>query len=127
MSDLASKIFEDVRVKKLIGNSGAPTATIGSSFTGTVAVAGNDMAGTVTVTITAATSFPTLAPYFQLNFNTAYATAPAVLFWPANASAALLSGIYTKLPTTTSVQLASANAGTAPASATYVWHYHVIQ
>lgn len=127
MSDLASKIFEDVRVKKLIGNSGVPTATLGSSLTGTVAVAGNDIAGTVTVTITAAATFAAQSPYFQLNFNTAYATAPTVLFWPANVSAALLSGLYTKSPGTTSVQLAAANAGTTPASATYVWNYHVIQ
>jgi hypothetical protein len=88
---------------------------------------GNDIAGTVTVTITAATSFAAQAPYFQLNFNTVYATAPTVLFWPANVSAALVSGLYTKSATTSGVQLAAASAGTTPAAATYVWNYPVIQ
>jgi hypothetical protein len=111
----------------IIGNSTAPTATIGSNMTGTVSVSGTDIAGTVTVNITASTSFPTLAEYFTLTFNTAYGTAPYVVFTPANSSAALLTGIYLKLPTTTTFQIASANSGTTPASATYIWNYHVIQ
>lgn len=116
----------NVTAKHLIG-SGTPTVSIGSDFTGTASVSGNDIAGTVTVTITGSTSYPTLAAYFQLNFATAYASAPTVVFVPANSATALLSGTYLKLPTTSSFQIASAPAGTSPGSATYVWNYHVIQ
>jgi len=119
-------VVGSVRANHLLG-TGTPTVAIGSDFTGTASVSGNDIAGTVTVTITGSTSYPTLAAYFQLNFSTSYASAPTVVFVPANSQTAVLTGTYLKLPTTSSFQIASAAAGTSPGSATYVWNYHVIQ
>jgi hypothetical protein len=116
-----------LKASHLSGTYGTPTVSIGTDFIGTASVVGNDISGTVTVTITSGGSFPTLAAYFQLNFAVPYSTAPHVVISPQNSATTTLPAIYVKNKSTTSFQVATANSGTAPGSATYIWDYHVIQ
>ncbi|SEW01763.1 hypothetical protein SAMN05428988_1297 [Chitinophaga sp. YR573] len=110
----------------IIGGSGIPTVVVGSNVIGTVSVSGSDLAGVITLIVTSTSSLPTNAEFFQLNFNTAFSSAPIPIYSVANATAALLSGTYIKLTTTSSFQIAtqgslSLNAGT------YIFNYQVIQ
>jgi hypothetical protein len=112
--------------KHLIGNSTAPTAIVGANVTGTISVTGTDLAGIITLVVTSTSSLPTNAEFFQLNFNTAFGSAPTVVYSMANATASLLVGTYVKLPTTSSFQVATAgslimNAGT------YIFNYIAVQ
>lgn len=116
---------------KIIGNSSAPSVTLGSNITGSVSVTGTDMAGTVTVTVTGASGLATLNELFTLTYNSAYSSTPHVVFSPASANAAALlqaaGGLYLKNSGTSSFQIATVNSYTTPASATYTFTYHVIQ
>lgn len=116
---------------KLIGNSSAPSVTLGANITGSVAVTGTDMSGTITVTVTGISSLATNNELFTLTYNSAYSSTPHVVWSPSSANAAALlqaaGGLYLKNSGTSSFQIATVNSYSTPASATYSFTYHVIQ
>lgn len=120
-----------VTASKIIGNSSAPSISLGANITGSVSVTGTDMAGTVTVTVTGVSSLATLNELFTLTYNSAYSSTPHVVWSPASANAAALlqaaGGLYLKNSGTSSFQIATVNSYSTPASQTYTFTYHVIQ
>lgn len=82
-----------VVVGKLIGGSGAPAIAAGTGAgTGpTIAIAGNDMAGTITVT-TGSSPAASNATIATVTFSAPYDNIPRVEITPANAAAAALTG-----------------------------------
>lgn len=126
-----TEVTGNLTTKKILGGSSAPSVTLGANITGSVAVTGTDMAGTITVTVTAISSLATLNELFTLTYNSAYASTPNVVFSPASPNAAAIQnaagGLYLKNSGTSSFQIATVNSYTTPASATYSFTYHVIQ
>jgi hypothetical protein len=116
----------------LVGRSTAPTIArgAGAGTTGTVTVAGTDLAGAVTVATAAGGTAPTANSVIAtVTFNAAYATAPYCVFSPANQTASVTltqaESIYVTATTTTLVL----NAGTTalPRPDTYIWNYFCAQ
>lgn len=118
-----------IRTAKIRGNGSAPTVTIGADFTGTVSVTGTDLAGEITINLSAATSYATLDPIVSLTFNSAYTTTPYVVFSPSSASAGdptSFGGVYLKTTSTTGFTLATVGSGTS-VTTIYKYTYHVMQ
>lgn len=110
----------------LVGSSTAPTiaAGAGAGTSPTVAVTGTDVAGKVSITAGVAASASSIIA--TITFNTAFAGAPYVQLTPANANAALLSGVTMVYLTSTTATFVI-NAGTTGLSAgAYVWNYSAI-
>lgn len=120
-----------ISATKLIGISSAPSVTLGANITGSVTVSGSDMDGTVTITVTGASSLASLNELFTLTYNSAYSSTPRVVWSAESVNAAALiqaaGGLYLKNNGTSSFQIATVNSYTTPASATYAFTYHVIQ
>jgi len=116
---------------KIIGGSSTPSITLGANITGSVAVSGTDMSGTITVTVTGISSLATNNELFTLTYNSAYSATPQVVWSPSSVNAAQLQaavgGLYLKNSGTSSFQIAIVNSYSTPASATYSFTYHVIQ
>lgn len=88
----------------------------------TVSVAGDDIAGTITVTTgTSCTSSGDLA---TITFSAPYGTVPNVTLTPVGAAAEQLGG-YTDNPSMTGFSVGGANTPTP--STTYQWAYQVMQ
>lgn len=113
---------------QILGGSGAPTiaAGTGAGTSPTVSVTGNNNAGQIN--ITTGTSPAASAAVATVTFNAAgsYPAAPYVVFSPANAAAAALTGGQAIFVTATQTSF-SLNAGaSALAAATqYLWNYIV--
>ena len=126
-----TSLFGRLAAPKIVGTGSAPSVTLGANITGSVAVVGTDLAGTVTVTLTGASGLVALNELFTLTYNSAYTSAPHVVWSPSSENAATLlqaaGGLYLKNNGTSSFQIAAVNSYTTPASATYSFTYHVIQ
>ena len=130
LGDGKVQLFSSIAAKKVIGNSSAPSVSLGSNITGSVSVTGTDLAGTITVTVTGASGLATLNELFTLTYNSAYSSTPHVVFSPASTGSTVLQrtpGLYLKNSGTSSFQIAITDSYTTPASATYSFTYHVIQ
>lgn len=127
-ADVASPTFTGViTTPKVKGNGSAPTVAVGPSITGTVSVTGTDVAGEVTLIITVPSGLATNDQLFTLTFNSAYGTAPYVVYSPSSAtSSTTMATSYVKSVGTTNFVLGVANSGTYAAT-TYKWTYHVMQ
>jgi hypothetical protein len=112
----------------LIGGGTAPTiaAGAGAGSSPTISIAGHDTYGAITLTTG---TLPSLAStVFTVTFGTAYATAPYVTFSPANANAALLTGVTMVYVTPTTTTFVFTSGSTAlPAATQYIWNYSVGQ
>ncbi len=116
----------------LQGSTSTPTiaAGAGAGTTPTIAVAGSDMGGYITLTTG---TLPTLSAVVStVTFNVTYASAPRMIsLTPANNNAAMLSGVnmvfvdQAGITTTTFDVTAGTTALTA--ATTYKWYYTVIQ
>ena len=121
-----------VRVKHLVGETAAPTiaAGTGAGTTPTVAIAGTDLGGYISVTTG---TLPTLsAVVATITFNIAYASAPkAICLTPANSSAASLNGVnmvfIDQAGVTTTTFAITAGTTALTAATAYKWYYQVIQ
>jgi hypothetical protein len=111
-----------------LGGLGGGTTTIaagtGAGTGPTVSLSGNDVNGQIT--ITTGTSPAASAIICTVTLSAAFGSAPFVIFSPANANAALLSGasmIFVTSNTTTF----SLNSGTSglTATTTYLLNYHL--
>ena len=112
----------------IAGTSTAPTiaAGAGAGTSPTVSITGTDLGFRVTVTTG---TLPTAsAVVATVTFNTAYITAPFVVFSPSNASAALLSGVSMVYRNSTTGTF-TLNAGTTglTAATTYIWDCIAVQ
>jgi len=116
----------NINTGKLIGNSAAPSVTLGAGLTGSVAVIGTDLAGKVTVTITSVGVMATNAEWFTLTYNAAYTSIPHVVFSSASSTTAIQQN-FLKNSATNSFQLATSPAIGTVAATTYSWEYSVIQ
>lgn len=116
---------------RVVSTGTTPSVSLGSNITGSVSVVGTDMAGTITVTVTAISSLATLNELFTLTYNSSYNSIPRVVWSAASVNAAALlqaaGGLYLKNSGTNSFQIATVNSYTTPASATYTFTYNVIQ
>lgn len=117
-----------LKLGQILGGSGAPAiaAGTGAGTTPTISVSGNNTAGQVNLTTGSTPTASAAAATVTFANAFAYAAAPFVVFSPANAAAAALTGgqaIYVTATTTTF----TLNAGsTALAGATqYLWNYIV--
>lgn len=113
----------------LIGNSSTPTiaAGAGAGTTPTVSVAGNDIAGAIT--ITTGTSPTASAIVATITFNRPYASAPRVILTPRNSNAAVLTGaatVFVNSETTTTFVINVGSTNLA-ASRQYIWNFIAIQ
>lgn len=116
-------------VQKITGGSGTPSiaAGTGAGTTPTIAIAGNDTAGRIT--ITTGTTPTAAATIVTITFNVAYGTAPYVALTPANANASALALTSRPFPgaTTTTTFVLTAGSVALTASTQYIFNYHVIQ
>lgn len=132
LSNNVSITGTNTTVKHLVGGTSTPAiaAGTGAGTTPTVAVAGTDLGGYISVTTG---TLPTLsAVVATITFNIAYASAPkAICLTPANSSAASLNGVnmvfidQAGITTTTFAITAGTTALTAATA--YKWYYQVIQ
>lgn len=120
-----------VKVTHLGGLSASPgiAAGAGAGTSPTVSLGGNstDIAGVVNVT-TGTLPTGTNATVVTITFDAAYATAPTIVLFPANAITAALSGVtmvYTGSNTTTFTVTSGTTALTGATA--YSWYYQVIQ
>lgn len=115
-------------VQKIIGGSSAPTiaAGTGAGTSPTIAIAGKDTAGQITITTG---SSPTAgATIVTVTFNVAYAAAPYIALTPANANASALALTSRPFPgSTTTTFVLTAGSAALTAATQYVFNYHVIQ
>lgn len=117
-----------VSLPHLLGTGSTPTISEGSGAgTGASAsITGSDIAGQVTLNTGTFPSASSTA--VTVTFASPYSTAPYVVLFPSNSTAALLSGVsmiyVTSSPTT--FILTSGTTGLTAAS-TYKWHYQVVQ
>ena len=113
----------NISLPHLIGNSTAPTiaAGAGAGTIPTVSISGTDLAGTITVTTgTSPTAAGILA---TITFNTAYGSAPSVVFSDVNDNVGAV-----KVSSTTGAFVLTAKTGvTLAASTTYKYNYIVAQ
>jgi hypothetical protein len=109
---------------RLVAGGTAPTIAAGggAGTTPTIAVSGHDQAGTIT--LTTGTSPTVSSVICTVTLNATMASAPVVVFSPANATAGTVSGVYTGSSTST-FTLTSGTAGLAAATQ-YIWSYYVI-
>lgn len=109
------------------GSGSTPTiaAGAGAGTSPSASIVGTDAAGQITLTSGVLPS--ALAVVFTVTFATAYGSAPNVVFSPANAGAAILSGatmVYVTSNTTTFVFNSGGTGITAATS--FLWNYLVI-
>jgi len=116
------------------GWTGTPTITkqAGAGAGATVSLAGNDTAGTITVTTSAADTPPGGTSIFSVAFASAYEAAPYVLLVPSNVAAMELippsRGPVVVMPGTLGFNVQTGLNPLPPTTAaTYTWNYHVIQ
>lgn len=113
----------------IVGQGSAPTNTpgTGAGTTPTVTNTGTDTAGQISVLTGSAPS--TASVILTLTFASAYASAPFVVFSPANAAAAALAtGAQPFVANVGTGSFDLKAGGTALTNAvTYLWNYHVIQ
>lgn len=106
------------------GTAPTPTAQAGLGTAPTVAIAGNDLAGTITLTVG---TTPGGGAFLRITFGTAFTATPRFVMFPASATAAaVVARVYTLNYTTTFVDLADTGAGLT-AGQQYIWHYVVMQ
>ena len=118
-----------VSLRHLIAGGTAPTITAGAGAgtSPTVAVAGGDAGGDVTIT-TGTSPAASNAAVATVNFASAYASAPRVVLFPAGANSAALSGATHPYVTSTTTGFTIQAGGSALAASTqYKWNYVVIQ
>lgn len=119
--------YRDLLLRHLT-SSGAASFSCGSGAgtTPTCAGSGTDLDGQFS--LTTGTTPTASATVSTATFGAAYASAPYCTFSPANANAALLSGVtmvYVS-STTTTVSLTAGTTGLTSATA-YAWNYHCVQ
>lgn len=117
--------FSGLTTCKHLGGSGtAPTIAVGTGAgtSPTIALTGTDLTGQITLTTG---TLPTgSATVFTVTFNTAFSAAPNVIFCPANANTASLSGLTMVYVTSTITTFVFTVGATGLAAATqYVWNY----
>jgi len=125
-----ARVYGSTTTNKIISATSTTSVSLGSNITGSVAVTGNDLAGTITVTVTGSSGLATLNELFTLTYGSAYASTPHVVFSAASTGSTVLQrtpGLYLKNSGTSSFQIAITDSYTTPASATYTFTYHVIQ
>ena len=124
----ALEVIGNIKAAHIVGNSGTPVAAsgTGSGTNNTIAVAGTDIAGKITITTGASPS--TSAVITTITFDTAYGSAPFATFSPSNPAAAALTGATAPYITTAAATLVM-HSGTAAlaASTQYIWFYQAIQ
>lgn len=120
-------VVGNAKMFQLVGSSTAPgiAAGTGAGTSPTVALSGTDLAGKITVTT--GTLPAGSGTVFTVTFNTAYGSAPYVVFSPGGPNAAGLTGLSSVYvgSSTTTFSFTSGSAGLA-ASTQYIWNYHVI-
>lgn len=122
------QVAGNLKTRHLVGGSAAPTlaAGTGAGTSPTLAVAGTDLAGTVTLTTGASPAAS--ATVATLTFSAAYGASPAALLGPGNAAAAALGGASAVYPVAATGTLAIKSGATALAASTqYVFVYHLAQ
>lgn len=116
-------------VTHIVGTSGTPTYTAGTGAgtSPTITITGTDLSGKITVKVGSGTPAANAA-IVTVNFNTAYSSAPNVVFSPGNANAAQLTANkpFINSTSTTNFVLES-NTTALVAGTTYIWYYMVAQ